>query len=404
MKRTAVLLVIGLLVAVSSADDSLNVRLVGSCDTPGIAFGIALEGNHAYIGAYSAGLRIINVSNPASPYETGFWASPDHARGVAAAGDYAYVACGYAGLRVINVSNPQAPVEVGACALPDYAWGIALAGDHAIVATEDVGLYVVDVSNPAAPVIAGSCDTPGSAVNVVVAGNHAYVADLSGGLRVIDVSNPQSPIEVGHYVPGQLAYGVACSDTFVYLGAVGSLRVVNVANPAGPFEVGSLARADVAQGIAVSGPIVYLGQGNGGFRVVNAAQPNAPVEVGYYYQTAPNHVVASGDYAWCANSYGLRVFEYYGAGIAEERPTPARLPLPTIIRGVLNLTSDFSVLTSDFVLLDASGRKVLDLAPGPNDVRHLSPGVYFIRSSQELPRRQHATRSSALVRRVLLVR
>jgi hypothetical protein len=30
--------------------------------------------------------------------------------------------------------------------------------------------------------------------------------------------------------------------------------------------------------------------------------------------------------------------------------------------------------------LDVSGRKVLDLQPGANDVGYLAPGVYFIRS------------------------
>jgi hypothetical protein len=30
------------------------------------------------------------------------------------------------------------------------------------------------------------------------------------------------------------------------------------------------------------------------------------------------------------------------------------------------------------VLLDISGRKVLDLVPGANDVRALAPGVYFV--------------------------
>ncbi|MFO7675597.1 MAG: T9SS type A sorting domain-containing protein [bacterium] len=30
-------------------------------------------------------------------------------------------------------------------------------------------------------------------------------------------------------------------------------------------------------------------------------------------------------------------------------------------------------------LLDASGRKVMELQPGDNDVRHLAPGVYFVR-------------------------
>jgi hypothetical protein len=35
-------------------------------------------------------------------------------------------------------------------------------------------------------------------------------------------------------------------------------------------------------------------------------------------------------------------------------------------------------------LLDITGRKVMDLAPGENDIRHLAPGVYFVR--EEGPR------------------
>ncbi|MBN2464017.1 hypothetical protein JXD38_00120, partial [candidate division WOR-3 bacterium] len=34
------------------------------------------------------------------------------------------------------------------------------------------------------------------------------------------------------------------------------------------------------------------------------------------------------------------------------------------------------------VLLDAVGRKVMDLVPGANDVRKLAPGVYFVREAQ----------------------
>ena len=30
-------------------------------------------------------------------------------------------------------------------------------------------------------------------------------------------------------------------------------------------------------------------------------------------------------------------------------------------------------------LLDATGRRIMELMPGANDVRHLAPGVYFVR-------------------------
>ena len=57
----------------------------------------------------------------------------------------------------------------------------------------------------------------------------------------------------------------------------------------------------------------------------------------------------------------------------------------TIVRGVVYLSRDMTELSgnSDRIprssLLDAVGRKVLDLRPGTNDVSHLSPGVYFVR-------------------------
>ena len=64
---------------------------------------------------------------------------------------------------------------------------------------------------------------------------------------------------------------------------------------------------------------------------------------------------------------------------------------PTIVRGVLVLPRDMTCLGHDpdspggigscpALLQDAFGRKVMDLLPGPNDVRHLAPGVYFVRA------------------------
>ena len=54
-------------------------------------------------------------------------------------------------------------------------------------------------------------------------------------------------------------------------------------------------------------------------------------------------------------------------------------PGPTIISDVLNLQSVIHNLKSEIALLDITGRKVTDLKPGVNDIRHLAPGVYFLR-------------------------
>ena len=61
----------------------------------------------------------------------------------------------------------------------------------------------------------------------------------------------------------------------------------------------------------------------------------------------------------------------------------------TIIRGVLFLGDCPRMGTvPKTALLDISGRKVLDLKPGSNDVRSLSPGVYFVREAQTQARAQ----------------
>ncbi|NPV14381.1 hypothetical protein HPY86_05565 [candidate division WOR-3 bacterium] len=52
--------------------------------------------------------------------------------------------------------------------------------------------------------------------------------------------------------------------------------------------------------------------------------------------------------------------------------------IPTVVRYTLTLPRNQSG-----VLFDISGRKVLNLQPGVNDIRHLAPGVYFIQPMKE---------------------
>ncbi len=68
---------------------------------------------------------------------------------------------------------------------------------------------------------------------------------------------------------------------------------------------------------------------------------------------------------------------------------------PTIARGVLRAGDSRQKTGGRAELLDAVGRKVLELLPGDNDVRQLSPGVYFVRGEEAWDR---------VVRRVIITR
>jgi hypothetical protein len=90
----------GLLAAPALAQDC--PELVGSYNTPGDAYGVAVAGLYAYVADYDAGLRVVNVSNPAAPFEVGSYDSLGNAIGVAVAGSYAYVGDAFAGLEVLT--------------------------------------------------------------------------------------------------------------------------------------------------------------------------------------------------------------------------------------------------------------------------------------------------------------
>jgi hypothetical protein len=101
----------------------------------------------------------------------------------------------------------------------------------------------------------------------------------------------------------------------------------------------------------------------------------------------------------------------------QDRPSPApspSTPAATIVRGVLYLQVDRrqntgaghdpipsgeSGLCPKPVLLDIAGRKVLDLLPGPNDVRRLAPGVYFVRSEPSAVSREPSAFRKVVIQR-----
>jgi hypothetical protein len=86
------------------------------------------------------------------------------------------------------------------------------------------------------------------------------------------------------------------------------------------------------------------------------------------------------------------------AAIAEQPTEPrATRPFATVVRGVLALgrngdspseredarySPHFPVMSCT-ALLDISGRKIMDLQPGANDVWALAPGVYFVRGKPQ---------------------
>ncbi len=83
----------------------------------------------------------------------------------------------------------------------------------------------------------------------------------------------------------------------------------------------------------------------------------------------------------------IYVFQDSLVGVEEraEVSLPAEAE-PTLVRSILYLPERAGVAGKP-VLVDITGRRVLELVPGANDVRCLTPGVYFIRSNAGVERK-----------------
>jgi YVTN family beta-propeller protein len=86
-------------------------------------------------------------------------------------------------------------------------------------------------------------------------------------------------------------------------------------------------------------------------------------------------------------------------GLNGELASGSTRSMATVVRGVLFLPEAASHKPQAASLLDVSGRKVLDLKPGANDVRRLAPGVYFVREEPEATgRKPQAVRKIVVTR------
>ncbi len=99
-----------------------------------------------------------------------------------------------------------------------------------------------------------------------------------------------------------------------------------------------------------------------------------------------------------------KVFVLHDSGYAAVQETPsaegrAMNVSPTIVHGVLSLRGATSHKFRAASLLDISGRQVVALKPGANDVSRVSPGVYFVRSEPSAVSRQPSAVTKVVVTR-----
>lgn len=197
-------------------------------DTPGNATGLQIFGGDAYVADGRGGLRIIDIRTPTNPTEVGFF-DPYGSLGGASALDLAtrsnrtYAFLADDNLRIVDVTNRASPQEVQTFFTAGNVIAVDVFGDYAYLLESDHLLRVIDISNLNAPTQVATLRYQLSGAitfsdRIQVIGNLAYLTDGGTTLRVLDITNPTNPTEVGYYDFTQNIRGLWVTGSTVYVG------------------------------------------------------------------------------------------------------------------------------------------------------------------------------------------
>jgi len=230
-------------------------------------------------GPYVGYINSYSISSPDPLEPIGTVDTPGEARAISVPPEragLAYVADGTAGLQIIDTTDPLNPVRVDSVDTPGYAWDVAVHDSLAYVADGSSGLQVVNVAMQE-PAIIGAADTPGEAVALSVVDTLVYVADSSGGLRILSVRSPDAPVPLGaENVVLQNAQGIDVQGAVAYVAdGAGGMHSVDVSDPDDPRIIDGVKGRDVvnAKKVDARGDRVYVTDEAVGLVVVDCSDP-----------------------------------------------------------------------------------------------------------------------------------
>jgi hypothetical protein len=292
---------------------------------PPSGFDIDVQGSYVYLASYEqyrSGLAIFDVSNPARPQLAGSYPLDKEPSVIKVVGNHAYVG-GQSFVCNIYIGNPASPVLVY-CHEYSRFWATDFfaSGSTLFIANSGDGfsghdITVLDISNPTIFNEMISLNTIGVERGIFGSSGRLYVA--ASGLRVIDL-NSTMPTTIGE-INFNYADDVYVSNNHAYVTSdVYGLRILNISNPMNPTQVSVYNTPGHANEVVVVDNYAYVADGGGGLRVIDISNPTEPVNIGWF--TVPGRYSADVE---VSNGYIYLPISGVGLYILRYKATPGDL-------------------------------------------------------------------------------
>ena len=270
-------------------------------------FDLTFKDHYALVTHNTAGLAILDVSDPSTPKRVSALETPrrtsdiedGRAKSIAVNGNYAYITTGYT-IEIVDVRNIFSPKIVGYVPLR-FPGSIIVQSNQVYVAQYDSGVSIFDVSDPIVPQKLGSFNLP-LGVNVAylaIQDSILVLATLNGGLRFVNVARPSQPQEVS-LIQG-FASGVVIGNNLVYTVIDTSFKVYSLEYPNSPSLIGQLGFMGFSYtDMDVSDNFVYVQT-----FAIDVSDPTNPNVKGYL--SGAFGIAANGPYLYYTDDFSLHI-------------------------------------------------------------------------------------------------
>lgn len=229
----------------------------------------------------SAGLQIIDLSNPPTPQPRDVYPLLGPVKKVATQGQRLYIG-GKTSLKILDLTQPEAPVLRGACQGASFT-AMAIAGDRLYAAPYSNGVMAFDIANPDAPKMLShwQSSTHKSAYTQSLAarGPLAFAIYTSTLAELIDFTQAAAPRGRGSIEKSSNLGGGGLIDSLACLASSNKLSIFDISNP-DQFKQRAVMEIPEARVVVVSGKLAYLISGRTELSIVDLNNPDHPARRG----------------------------------------------------------------------------------------------------------------------------
>lgn len=310
-----------------------------SRDAIGWASEITISGNYVYVLADSFpyfhlhnNITIYDVSSPDNPVVVGQFRVTAEATygGVAVKGNYVYLADDLAGLKIVDISNPAEPTQVARIPMSElndfnnnYAYSVVISGQYAYLNC-DHDLFVFDISDPTNPIQAALYENVFPSTTTIN-GSYAYfygsrrIQEYPGGplvpsisLYVADISNSTTPKFIGSPTTIEHYSDVAISgNTMFFTHGSDGISAFDFSNPTNPSQISTYNTPAGARDITVTGNLLYVADNSkSGVNIIDATNVSSLQQIGsIYFGRVIDRVKVMGNYAYTPGGLTLDIID-----------------------------------------------------------------------------------------------